>query len=169
MQTKVTMGGKEKSILFRKAGTVGGDEGAGHDLVVEVEALTPERLRLKIGERTAQVHVVRTAEGAWVWHDGRARFVRSGNGEAVRRGKRDHGPGLVTPPMPSTVIRVLVEVGQRVEAKAALVVVSAMKMETTLRAPYAGVVAAIHTQAGAAVRPGEILVDVTPEEEALSQ
>lgn len=162
MQTKVRFGGEERLAVFRLQGE-DGTPATPDSLVVEVQPLTPERLRLRVGDRIVNARVVRTPEGAWVWHEGRARLVRRDDGSPARMGKRDHGPAVVTPPMPSTVVRVLVQVGQRVEAKAPLVVVSAMKMETTLRAPYAGTIAGIHTQAGATVRPGEILVDVTPE------
>jgi len=61
----------------------------------------------------------------------------------------------------------LVEVGARVETGAALIVVSAMKMEITLTAPYTGTVAAIKTEVGAQVTPGEILVEVEPDPEEL--
>jgi 3-methylcrotonyl-CoA carboxylase alpha subunit len=161
MHTKVRIGGEEKSALLHVRGEPAG-EGGDADVVIEAEALSAERMRLRVGRRLIDVHVVRTSDGTWVWHDGRARLVPKEDGGATRRNKRDRGPMVVTPPMPSTVIRVLVEVGQPVEVSAPLVIVSAMKMETTLRAPHAGIVSAIHTQPGAAVRPGEILIDVTP-------
>ena len=40
------------------------------------------------------------------------------------------------------------------------VVVSAMKMETTLKAPYNGTVMQINTAEGEKVMPGEILADI---------
>src|SRR5262249_2804735 len=43
----------------------------------------------------------------------------------------------LTAPMPGTVVRVLVEPGDRVEPRQALVVLEAMKMETPLVSPYA--------------------------------
>ncbi len=161
MHTKVRIGGEEKSALLHGWGERPA-EGGDADVVIEAEVLSAERMRLRIGQRMVNVHVVRTPEGTWVWHDGRARLVPDEDTGATRRIRQDRGPVVVTPPMPSTVVRVMVEVGQHVEANAPLVVVSAMKMETTLRAPHAGIVSAIHTQPGAAVRPGEVLVDVTP-------
>ncbi|MBW1811820.1 MAG: biotin/lipoyl-binding protein, partial [Deltaproteobacteria bacterium] len=47
-------------------------------------------------------------------------------------------PREVTPPMPAVVVRVLVAVGDEVKQGQALVVVSAMKMETTLVAKFSG-------------------------------
>jgi biotin carboxyl carrier protein len=66
------------------------------------------------------------------------------------------------------VVRILAEVGQSVTKGTPLVVVSAMKMEITLSAPYDGVVTAVNSEEGAAVSPGEILVDIEKqvEEEA---
>ena len=71
-------------------------------------------------------------------------------------------PGAVTPPMPAKVVAVLVAEGQAVGRGDPLVVVSAMKMETQLVSPLAGRVKSVRTQAGAQVRPGEILVEVEP-------
>ena len=66
----------------------------------------------------------------------------------------------VTAPMPGTAIRVLVEVGQAVEARETLVVLEAMKMEMPLPAPRAGVVRAVHISEGETVGRGEVLVEL---------
>ena len=63
---------------------------------------------------------------------------------------------------PASVVRVLVEVGREVVKGQGLVVVSAMKMEMTLVAPYSGTVKAVNTLVGAQVSPGEILVEIEP-------
>jgi len=69
-------------------------------------------------------------------------------------------PREVTPPMPSVVVKVLIHTGDAVTKGQGLVVVSAMKMETTLNAPYDGVVTGIHAVEGGKVMPGDILVDI---------
>lgn len=66
----------------------------------------------------------------------------------------------LTAPMPGQVIGVLVAEGQTVAAGAPLMVLEAMKMEHTIRAPHDGVVAAIHYQPGDQVRAAAILLDV---------
>lgn len=68
------------------------------------------------------------------------------------------GGGVVRAPMPGLVVRLEVAVGDRVAAGAGLVVVEAMKMENELRAGAAGVVTAVHVQAGAVVEKGAALV-----------
>ncbi len=161
MDKTIRWQGEEKSATFVDAAAK--EAPAGDRLMVRVEALGATRLRLQVGDRWINVQAVRTQDGVWVWHEGRARLVKPEAQEAGRRGKREAGPAAVTPPMPATVLRVLVERGQRVEARAPLVVVTAMKMEMTLHAPHAGVVVEIRTKVGAAVRPGDILVEVRPE------
>lgn len=79
-----------------------------------------------------------------------------------RRGGPDDQSRQVTPPMPSAVVRILVAEGETVKRGQALIVLSAMKMETTLTAPYRGTVNKINTAVGAQVMPGEILLEIEP-------
>ena len=62
--------------------------------------------------------------------------------------------------MPGLVVRVNVAVGDQVAAGQGLVVIEAMKMENELRASAAGVVRAVHVEAGAAVNKGVVLVEL---------
>ena len=66
----------------------------------------------------------------------------------------------VTAPMPGTVIRVGVSVGDRVHARQPLVVLEAMKMETPLVSPYEAVVRAVHVAEGDRVAGGAVLVEL---------
>lgn len=69
-------------------------------------------------------------------------------------------------PMNAVVNAVNVQVGQRVEKDAPLLMLEAMKMEIHLTAPHRGVVKAIHCQLGERVSAGAVLVELsTPEEE----
>jgi acetyl/propionyl-CoA carboxylase alpha subunit len=70
------------------------------------------------------------------------------------------GSSSVTAPMPGTVLKVLVGPGDRVEARAALVVLEAMKMETPLAAPYDATVKAVHVEEGDRVAAGAVLVEL---------
>jgi 3-methylcrotonyl-CoA carboxylase alpha subunit len=77
---------------------------------------------------------------------------------AVERGQAQHG-GL-TAPMNGSIVRVLVEAGQSVEAGATLVVLEAMKMEHSIRAPHAGLVKALYYGEGDMVGEGAVLVEL---------
>jgi 3-methylcrotonyl-CoA carboxylase alpha subunit len=70
-----------------------------------------------------------------------------------------HGGHLVAP-MSGTVVAVMVEVGDRVDRGAPLMILEAMKMEHTIAAPAAGVVAAVNFRAGERVKEGADLVDI---------
>jgi len=133
---------------------------------VVAKPVSHEQLHLEVDGRPLNLFLGETVDGLWLWVEGRARFVQDTD-QLQRRTSRRPGeiPGQVTPPTPATVMRVLVQVGARVERGAPLVVVSAMKMEITLSAPYAGIVKAVNTQVAAQVTPGEILVEIEPEPE----
>ncbi len=66
----------------------------------------------------------------------------------------------VTAPMPGTVLKVLVEPGDRVSARQTLVVLEAMKMETPLASPYDATVRAVHVAEGDRVAGGALLVEL---------
>ncbi|HEV7685724.1 MAG TPA: biotin/lipoyl-containing protein, partial [Acidimicrobiia bacterium] len=70
--------------------------------------------------------------------------------------------GTVASQMQGTVVRVLVGVGDAVEAGQGVCAVEAMKMETLLRTEIAGTVADVRIEAGQAVRAGEVMVVVEP-------
>jgi biotin carboxyl carrier protein len=73
-------------------------------------------------------------------------------------------PQDITPPMPSEVVRILVSPGQRVKQGESVIVVSSMKMETTLTAPSDGRVRSVNVVVGDKVMPGQILVDIDRDE-----
>ena len=75
---------------------------------------------------------------------------------------RQHGHGGLNAPMNGSVVRVLVEPGQRVAAGELLVVVEAMKMEHSIRAAEAGEVTAVHCAEGDLVDEGRVLVALQP-------
>jgi biotin carboxyl carrier protein len=69
-----------------------------------------------------------------------------------------HGRQDIVAPMPGKVVRVLVSVGDAIEAGQGLIVVEAMKMQNEMKSPKAGRVVEIKTKDGATVAAGEILV-----------
>ena len=72
---------------------------------------------------------------------------------------QQHAGGLHAP-MNGSIVRLLVNTGEQVEAGAALLVVEAMKMEHTIRAPHAGTVTAIFCSEGELVSEGTLLVEL---------
>jgi acetyl-CoA/propionyl-CoA carboxylase biotin carboxyl carrier protein len=64
--------------------------------------------------------------------------------------------------MPGKVVKILAAMGQEVAAGAPLVVLEAMKMEHTVRAPDAGILRALHVAVGDQVDADRLLAVVTP-------
>ena len=73
-------------------------------------------------------------------------------------------PDKITPPMPAVVVSIPVATGDRVKKGQAVIVVSAMKMETTLCAPFDGTVFRINAGINDKVAPGQILVEIEKDE-----
>jgi acetyl-CoA/propionyl-CoA carboxylase biotin carboxyl carrier protein len=79
---------------------------------------------------------------------------RSGSGGSAAAA----GSGHVTVPMQGTIVKVLVDVGQEVEAGQAVVVLEAMKMENQINADKSGTVTEIKVEPGATVGGGDVVV-----------
>ncbi|MCM3768545.1 pyruvate carboxylase [Neobacillus niacini] len=62
--------------------------------------------------------------------------------------------------MPGTVIKALVEKGERVERGDHLMITEAMKMETTVQAPFSGVVKEIYVKSGEAIQTGDLMLEL---------
>ncbi|HET6670762.1 MAG TPA: biotin/lipoyl-containing protein [Pyrinomonadaceae bacterium] len=75
-------------------------------------------------------------------------------------GAHDHGSAQIIASMPGKVVRVLVEVGAKVEAGAGIVVVEAMKMQNEMKSPKAGVVTSLTAAPGATVNAGDVLAEI---------
>ncbi|MBI1843903.1 MAG: biotin/lipoyl-binding protein, partial [Actinobacteria bacterium] len=71
------------------------------------------------------------------------------------------GAGQVAAPMQGTVVKVLVQVGDAVEAGQAVCVLEAMKMENQIEADKSGTVAEIKVEAGQTVGGGDVLVVIS--------
>jgi acetyl-CoA/propionyl-CoA carboxylase biotin carboxyl carrier protein len=86
---------------------------------------------------------------------GASRPRRSGGAGGAGAGG---GSGAVAVPMQGTIVKVLVEVGQEVEAGATVCVLEAMKMENNITAEKAGTVKEIKVAPGDSVGSGDVVV-----------
>lgn len=66
----------------------------------------------------------------------------------------------ITSPMPGTILKINVAVGQKVAKGEALCILEAMKMENDIVTPEDGVVASVNTQKGASVNSGDLLFTI---------
>jgi len=124
---------------------------------------------VEIDGQMVHLFTARCPEGIWVWHNGRARLVCDETREHRQTAQETpQSCAMVTPMTPGVVVKLMVKKGQKVKKGQALIVISAMKMESTLVAGYNGTVTAIHTEVGAQVMPGDILIEIQPNHEEVS-
>ena len=130
---------------------------------VGVEIVSDHQIHLNVNGRRVNAYVCEQDNGKIIFIKGRTWFVSDAD-LAEQTGTRKKGPGAglqeVTPPMPAIVISVAVTQGDVVKKGQAVVIVSAMKMETTLFAPFDGTVKKVNVCEGDKVMPGDILVDI---------
>src|SRR5439155_9485997 len=86
-----------------------------------------------------------------LWHPAVAAFSGGTGGSA------DAGTGAVAAPMHGTILKLLVNEGDRVEAGDPVAILEAMKMETHLAATASGTVTAIRVDAGEVVEAGQVV------------
>jgi 3-methylcrotonyl-CoA carboxylase alpha subunit len=72
------------------------------------------------------------------------------------------GEDKIVAPLPGTVVALLAEVGATLEKGAAILTLEVMKMEQTLRAPFAGVLKVIKCKVGDIVQEGVELAEIEP-------
>ena len=158
-------------------------------LTYAVDPVEDNHLKVSTGEKTLDVSytVISDHHVHWVANGvGANAFVTGEKGEKTilirgvpyvvsdaditartRKNTRDLSrlPQVITPPMPSVVVRIMATEGDNVRKGDSVIVLTAMKMETTLTAPFPGRVIGINVSVGEKVMPGKILVDIEKEPE----
>ncbi len=135
-----------------------GDEAA--QAVGGEEGVTKVRRDLDV-----EVNGKRFSVSAWVPDLGPT-LIASGTSSTAAKPKRatatsagsSGGTGQVTVPMQGTIVKILIEVGQKLEAGAAVVVLEAMKMENHISTEIAGTVTQIKVKPGDTVGAGDVVV-----------
>ncbi len=80
--------------------------------------------------------------------------------QSGQRGAQAAGSGQLTSPMQGTIVKILVEEGQRVAAGDAVVVLEAMKMEQPLTAHKDGTVTGLSVEVGKTVSAGTVICEL---------
>jgi acetyl/propionyl-CoA carboxylase alpha subunit/acetyl-CoA carboxylase carboxyltransferase component len=112
-----------------------------------------------------------SASGSLAFLEHQARILGGGKGAFTVNGTHQISTGLPVPngeeavesPTAGALIQLTVEAGANVEAGTTLMIVSAMKMETAINAPCAGVVTGISpSEVGATIAAGQIIATIAP-------
>jgi len=120
--------------------------------------------RVEHGDRQDTVYLAGAPGSEWAFWNGRV-FHRAAEkkmiGDSPRPPSRGaHVPQALTPPMPATVIKVLVSPGAAVRKGDTLVLLEAMKMELPVRAPADATVKAVNCREGDLVQPEMTIVEL---------
>jgi 3-methylcrotonyl-CoA carboxylase alpha subunit len=93
----------------------------------------------------------------WVFWNGHVWEIEA---DAGPRRRQRHEHENLAAPMPATVVKIPVEVGQAVRKGDTVLVLEAMKMELPLRAAHDGSVVAIRCAEGELVQPDVTLIEI---------
>jgi len=134
----------------------------------EIKKYADNILRIRIGEEEKTVYVATDEKQAYVFIDGEQFVIqKSSDTEAkveVEGDGKDKNIEHIKPPMPGSVVKVLVNPGQKVDEGSPIIVVEAMKMEITLYSSIQGIVSQINVEAGQQVDSEQVLVVISKEE-----
>ncbi len=130
---------------------------------VAYEKISHELIRLRINGKEINAHIEYKADSKNLIIKGNAYSAQDADEFAQKRKKKknkEEASGIITPPMPAVVISVMAKKGDTVKKGAGLVAVSAMKMETTLTAPFDCTIEKVNVAEGDKVMPGDVLIDI---------
>jgi biotin carboxyl carrier protein len=156
--------------------------GDSREIDAEVISRDGSAVRVRIGDRELAAEFTPNADGGGILAiDGRrypvfgarrkesilvsvgpASFEFKPAEEASRRRARGLAATEILAPMPGKVLKVLVSDGDLVQAGQPLVVIEAMKMETTLAAESAALVKRVRVEEGQTVDHGAVLIELGP-------
>lgn len=133
---------------------------------VSLDHSAPSTLTLR-GEQLVHEHnglrrqhlAIRRGNTLYLQWNGELQAITQLDPIAEADASHSHQGGLGAP-MNGSIVRVMVEVGQVVEAGTPLVVLEAMKMEHSIRAPHNGTVKALFCEEGDMVSEGSVLVEL---------
>jgi acetyl-CoA/propionyl-CoA carboxylase biotin carboxyl carrier protein len=122
------------------------------------EPQAERRFTAEVDGRRVEVRLRYAAGGAPAGNPGVARpkAKRAKRASATAAASADQ----VVTPMQGTVLKVLVEAGQAVEAGQVVCIVEAMKMENEVASPRAGTIRELHVSEGSPVTAGAVLADL---------
>jgi 3-methylcrotonyl-CoA carboxylase alpha subunit len=136
----------------------------GEEISAQMERLTDGSAMLALAGRRYRIAGAKRANAILV-----AAGAMSAEYQIVEARRGAHQAGLTSPtidaPMPGTVLKILVKEGARVAANDPLIVLEAMKTETTLSAESSAMVKRICVQVGQKVDHGATLIELAPAQE----
>ena len=131
---------------------------------VDADALeiAPNIFSILLNGESHEIRITPTPAGPLTLQTAHHEFTAEVIDPRAWRGRRHgaleaEGRQQILAPMPGKIIRVLIQVGEKVEAGQGLLVVEAMKMQNEIRSPKSGTVERLLVKEGQPVNAGEAL------------
>jgi biotin carboxyl carrier protein len=134
----------------------------GETIEADAVEVAPNIFSILLNRNSHEVRITPMPAGALTLQTGHQEFTAEVTDPRAWRGRRHgaleaEGRQQILAPMPGKIIRVLVQVGEKVEAGQGLLVVEAMKMQNEIRSPKSGTVERLLAKEGQPVNAGEVL------------
>jgi biotin carboxyl carrier protein len=134
----------------------------GQPVDADVTLAAPNAVSVILNGTAFEIHIAPSLDGTYKLQTGPHEFQADVRDPRAWRGRKQgaleaEGRQQILAPMPGKVIRLLVKVGDEVEAGQGLVVVEAMKMQNEIRSPKKGKVERLQAKEGQPVNAGDIL------------
>lgn len=101
-------------------------------------------------------------EHIYLFIEGKQYTFKKVDVNSVSSVQENEGSGLIHSPMPGNVVKVLVKEGDEVEVGSPVLVIEAMKMESTLYADVKGIIAEINIENKEQVSTDKVLIRIEP-------
>jgi len=162
MKYEVHMEGKTRVVELEHHGGAWRISLDGQPVAADVIEISPGVYSILLDDRSHEVRVMTAPDGSLKVQSGLYEFAAKVVDPRSWRGRRHgvleaEGRQQILAPMPGKVVRLLVKVGDKVEAGQGLLVVEAMKMQNEIRSPKSGVVERLQAKEGQAVNAGDVL------------
>jgi biotin carboxyl carrier protein len=124
--------------------------------------IAPNIFSILLNGKSHEIRITPTPAGRLTLQTAHHEFTAEVIDPRAWRGRRQgaleaEGRQQILAPMPGKIVRVLVQLGEKVEAGQGLLVVEAMKMQNEIRSPKNGTVERLLVKEGQPVNAGEVL------------
>ncbi|HVM74905.1 MAG TPA: biotin/lipoyl-containing protein [Candidatus Saccharimonadales bacterium] len=158
----VALGARTRVVELERQGSGYSVKIDGVPVNADAMQIAPNTISVLLDGQAFEVHVTPSLDGTIKLQSGPHEFMAELRDPRAWQGRKHgasevEGRQQILAPMPGKVIRLLVNVGDEVEAGQGLVVVEAMKMQNEIRSPKTGKVERLQVKEGQAVNAGEVL------------
>jgi biotin carboxyl carrier protein len=159
---EIQIAGKTRAVELTRAPNGWQASLDGVALDIDAAEISPGVFSILLNGQSHEVRIAAAPDGTLTLQDGPHEWKAQVIDPRAWRGRRHgaaevEGRQQIVAPMPGKVVRVLVKVGDQVEAGQGLLVVEAMKMQNEVRSPKTGKVEKLSAKEGQAVNSGDTL------------